>query len=221
MCGENFWRMLQNCKRYVKRMPYRMETSLAMIDGIQIARCKLECLILALTCFLVLLDWFRAEIFLQQIRPVTWSKLKNLAAAVIKVWRATRPSSLPIWTCFDDILENSSRRVHWLAVQTMIHPEPLTVLAFSLSYDPSVMPTKVPFISASLIYSTLASPSSTSSHIHSPPSDLKSTQNGTAKVLTRARGGPMSLQSTCSFCSSRTFTGMLHAGTWSVRCDCW
>ena len=138
----------------------------------------------------------------------------------MKVWRATRPSSLLLYEpAFDDILKNDPRRVCWLALHTMTHPEPLTILAFSLSYDPSVAHTKVPFISVSLIYSMLASPSFTSSHIHSLLSDLKSTQNGTAKDLTGARGGPISLQSTCSFDSSRTFARTLHASTWSVRCD--
>jgi hypothetical protein len=102
--------------------------------SIRIARCKSECLTLALTRFLFVLDWFSAAILLQQIWPVTWSKLKNCTIVVTKVWRATRPSSLPQYEpAFIDISKNEPRRVLWLDLQTKIHPVPLTVLAFSLS----------------------------------------------------------------------------------------
>jgi hypothetical protein len=182
--------------------------------SVQIAQCKLECLTPALTRFLFSLDCFSAAILLQQIWLVTWSKLKNCAFVVTKVWRATRPSSLPCYEpAFVDISKNEPRRVRWLDLQTMIHSVPLTVLAFSISYEPSVMPMKVPFIRAPLTHSMSVSPSLTSSHIHSLPSDCKSSQKETAKDLIGARCGPISLQSTCSIDSLRTFAGTLHAGT--------
>jgi hypothetical protein len=182
--------------------------------SVQIVRCKLECLTPALTRFLLSLNWFSAAILSQQIWPVTWSKLKNCTFVVTKVWRATRHSSLPHYEpAFVDVSKNEPQRVCWLDLQTMIHPVLLTVLAFFLSYEPSVTPMKVPFIRAPLTHSMSVSPSLTSSHTHSPPSDCKSSQKETAKDLIGARLGPISLQSTCSFDSLRMFAGTLHAGT--------
>jgi hypothetical protein len=71
--------------------------------------------------------------------------------AIAKViWIATNPNSnsLPLYNpALGEISMNEPRRVrqHQQAVHTIIHPDPLTVFAFSLSYNPSVTARNVPF----------------------------------------------------------------------------
>ena len=101
-----------------------------------------------LTRFLVLLAWLRAAILSQLIFPVTFSTRKNWAMAIAKVWIATNPNSnsLPLYNpALGEISMNEPRRVCQQAVHTIIHPDPLTVFAFSISYNPSVTARNVPF----------------------------------------------------------------------------
>ena len=82
--------------------------------------------------------------------------------------------------------------MHWQVVQTIIHPDPLTVGAMSLSYDLSVMARNVPYVSASHIQATLMLPSTTCFHIHSPPIERRWDQNDVVTKLGIARAGPIS-----------------------------
>ena len=136
--------------------------------SVHIAQCKLECLAPTLTRFLVLLAWLRAAMLSQLIFPATFSTRKNWAMAIATVWKATNPNSLPLYDpAFGEISMNEPRRVRQQAVHTIIHPDLLTMFAFSLSYDPSVTARNVLFTSAFLIHSMLILPWTICSHIHS------------------------------------------------------
>jgi hypothetical protein len=110
------------------------------------------------------------------------------------VCRATRPRSSPLYDpALGKISKNEPRRRFLVLMQHIVHPKPLTVLARSLLYNPSVTPIKDPSRSAAPIQTTSNSLPCTSSHIHSPPSDRKWSQKDTNCVGSVARGGPMLL----------------------------
>jgi hypothetical protein len=150
----------------------------------------------------------------QLISPVTFSTRKNWAMAIAKVWMATNPNSLPLYDpALGEILMNEPCRVRRQAVHTIIHPDLLTLFAFSLSYDPSVTARNVPFTSASLIHSTLISPSTICSHIHLPPIEQRWVQNKQHSEQAAARGGPISWRRIWSPGSASTFAGRQCGGT--------